>query len=85
MQSKYGKGFDLIVQDIINKNSETPRKIKKYIHKIDIIFKGSSRIETTNMLFKFYLEDIKDNFKGIIKGVIIDCLKRTVRSKIYKL
>ena len=84
MRTKYGNGFDLIVEDIINKNSEKPSKVKKYIHKMDVIFKGSSRIETTNLLFKFYLIDIEAKFEDKIKRVIIDCLKRTVRNKIYE-
>lgn len=84
MKSKYSNGFDVILENIINKYSKNPRKVKKYVYTMNIIFNGSCKIETTNLLFKFYLQDIKNKFEDKIKNVLIDCLKRTIRNKKYE-
>jgi hypothetical protein len=81
-KNKYGDGFNLILEDIINKYSTKPTKDKNYIKRMNIIFNGSSSIENINFIFNKYLTEINLKFKGKVRGVIIDCLKRLKRNKI---
>lgn len=85
MKTKYGNGFDVIIEDILNKNSLRPTKDKNYIQKMNIIFKGSVTKENTNFIFETYLKEIKNKFEGKVRIVMIDCLKRLKRSKNYKI
>ena len=80
MRAKYGQGFDIIIEDIINKNSLKPKKDKNYIQRMNVVFKGASTKETIDFIFDTYLNDINTKFEGKIRVVMIDCLKRLKRS-----
>ena len=82
MKTKYGNGFDTIVEDIINKNSLKPTKDKNYIQRMNIVFKGATERQTVDFIFDNYLKEINSKFEGKVRGVIIDCLKRLIRSKL---
>lgn len=84
-KTPYSNGFDVIIEDIINKNSIRPKKDKCFIKIMDKIFKGVCNLETLEFVFMAFQNIILQEDNLTIRNLKIDCLKRQRRCKTFKL
>jgi hypothetical protein len=72
----YGDGFDVIIEDIINKHSSNPKSDRKSIQRMNELFLGINRINTLQFVYNKIREELKAEPFDKIVWLKFDCAKR---------